>query len=319
MVVEVGILEIGRERERGEELVTGEEERPTLDLRGLIVGATATGSCPGGDDDGGLCSDLTRNYLNGTIPAEWSSLPLQHISLLGNRLRGADTQRVREHHQSYRSNGRVQSAFGSYSSGAWQSLPIQISNYAFFTHIATCLHLSSNYFTGELPERLAQLITLKRLVIEASGLNGPIPPGIALLEKMDHLRISDLNGNEDTFPQLILRSCNITGEGFYGTERNWRSVGTFDLMEAAAGVAAVRGVSLPVPSSQPSRKEWHAVSEHSVRNVGNESAFVVVLVVPQSLNLRYFDSYGIIRDIMQNHLFQMQKISEMRRSKFCVQ
>ncbi|KAA8540086.1 hypothetical protein F0562_026778 [Nyssa sinensis] len=41
-------------------------------------------------------------------------------------------------------------------------------------------------------------------------------------------------------------------------------------MEAAAGVAAVRGVSLPVPSSQPSRKEWRAVSEHSVRNAGNE-------------------------------------------------
>ncbi|KAA8519961.1 hypothetical protein F0562_014217 [Nyssa sinensis] len=41
-------------------------------------------------------------------------------------------------------------------------------------------------------------------------------------------------------------------------------------MEAAAGVAAVRGVSLPVPSSQPSRKEWRAVSEHSVQNAGNE-------------------------------------------------
>ncbi|KAA8523624.1 hypothetical protein F0562_010047 [Nyssa sinensis] len=42
-------------------------------------------------------------------------------------------------------------------------------------------------------------------------------------------------------------------------------------MEAAASVAAVRDVSLPVPSSQPSRKEWHVVSEHSVRNAGNET------------------------------------------------
>ncbi|KAA8535532.1 hypothetical protein F0562_030535 [Nyssa sinensis] len=41
-------------------------------------------------------------------------------------------------------------------------------------------------------------------------------------------------------------------------------------MEAAAGVAAVRGVYLPVPSSQLSRKEWRAVLEHSVRNAGNE-------------------------------------------------
>ncbi|XP_059628955.1 uncharacterized protein LOC132271552 isoform X2 [Cornus florida] len=41
-------------------------------------------------------------------------------------------------------------------------------------------------------------------------------------------------------------------------------------MEAAAGVAASRGVSLPMVSSQPSRKEWRAVSEHLVRNSGNE-------------------------------------------------
>ncbi|XP_058104943.1 uncharacterized protein LOC131248608 isoform X2 [Magnolia sinica] len=42
-------------------------------------------------------------------------------------------------------------------------------------------------------------------------------------------------------------------------------------MEAAAGGAAAgRGGPLPIPSSQPSRKEWRAVSEHSVRNAGNE-------------------------------------------------
>lgn len=38
-------------------------------------------------------------------------------------------------------------------------------------------------------------------------------------------------------------------------------------MESAAGVAAPRGVSLPMPSSQASRKEWRVVSE---RNAGNE-------------------------------------------------
>ncbi|KAM1356926.1 hypothetical protein ACFX13_031712 [Malus domestica] len=34
-----------------------------------------------------LC-DLTRNYLSGTIPPEWSSLRLLNISLIGNRLTG---------------------------------------------------------------------------------------------------------------------------------------------------------------------------------------------------------------------------------------
>ncbi|KAF6153720.1 hypothetical protein GIB67_000953 [Kingdonia uniflora] len=46
-------------------------------------------------------------------------------------------------------------------------------------------------------------------------------------------------------------------------------------MEAAAGVAAGRGGSLPMPSStfsssQSARKEWRAISEHSVRNSTNE-------------------------------------------------
>ncbi|KAA8515280.1 hypothetical protein F0562_018490 [Nyssa sinensis] len=49
-------------------------------------------------------------------------------------------------------------------------------------------------------------------------------------------------------------------------------------MEATAGVSAVRGVSLPAPSSQPSQKEWRAISEHSVRNAGNE--------IPESMNLQ---------------------------------
>lgn len=44
---------------------------------------------------------------------------------------------------------------------------------------------------------------------------------------------------------------------------------------AAAGVAAARGVSLPVSSSsaQASRKEWRAVSEQSLRNSSSEVLF----------------------------------------------
>ncbi|KAF5203199.1 kinase protein [Thalictrum thalictroides] len=32
--------------------------------------------------------DLTRNYLNGTIPRSWASLPLVFLSLLGNLVTG---------------------------------------------------------------------------------------------------------------------------------------------------------------------------------------------------------------------------------------
>ncbi|XP_058209735.1 probable leucine-rich repeat receptor-like serine/threonine-protein kinase At3g14840 isoform X15 [Rhododendron vialii] len=105
-------------------------------------------------------------------------------------------------------------------------------------------HLTSNYFTGELPKELANLTTLKefligsnyftgkipdfiqnwtnleKLGIVGSGLDGPIPPSIGLLTKLSELRISDLNGSQASFPPLnnlirlealILRSCNING------------------------------------------------------------------------------------------------------------
>ncbi|WKA11928.1 hypothetical protein VitviT2T_029376 [Vitis vinifera] len=106
------------------------------------------------------------------------------------------------------------------------------------------MHLTSNKFTGELPETFAKLTTLKdfrigdnnftgtipkliqnwtnlkKLVIQASGMSGPIPPEIGVLAKLSDLRISDLKGTEATFPplsnmtnlnRLILRSCNLSG------------------------------------------------------------------------------------------------------------
>jgi hypothetical protein len=33
--------------------------------------------------------DLTRNYLNGSIPPEWGASSLLNISLLGNRISGS--------------------------------------------------------------------------------------------------------------------------------------------------------------------------------------------------------------------------------------
>ncbi|KAA8524033.1 hypothetical protein F0562_010536 [Nyssa sinensis] len=177
--------------------------------------------------------DLTFNYLNGTIPAEWGSLPLQHISLLGNRLTGSIPTEF--------GNITTLTALTVEYNQLSGTIPPALGN---LTHL-DYIHLSSNFFTGELPETLANLTALtdfrisdnnftgnipnfiqnwtnlKRLEIRASGLSGPIPRGLALLGTMEYLIISDLNGNEDTFPPLtkmqnlktlILRSCNLVGE-----------------------------------------------------------------------------------------------------------
>ncbi|XP_037496737.1 probable leucine-rich repeat receptor-like serine/threonine-protein kinase At3g14840 [Jatropha curcas] len=178
--------------------------------------------------------DLTRNYLNGTIPSTWGSTQLEVISLLGNRLTGPIPKEL--------GNISTLIEFVVESNQLSGELPQELGN---LNNIRRML-LSSNNFSGQLPETFASLTTLDdfrigdnqftgqipsliqnwtnitRLVIQASGLSGPIPTGISLLTKMIDLRISDLsNGTEISFPPLndlknlkilILRSCNIGGQ-----------------------------------------------------------------------------------------------------------
>lgn len=178
--------------------------------------------------------DFSRNYLKGTIPAEWGAMPLVNISIIGNRLTGPIPKEI--------GNISTLAIFTVEFNQLSGVLPQELGN---LTRLEK-MHLSSNYFTGQLPATFEKLTTMKdfrigdnsftgqipdliqkwtnleKLVIQGSGLSGPIPPGIALLEKMADLRISDLQGNgtEAPFPPLtnmknlktlILRSCNIIG------------------------------------------------------------------------------------------------------------
>ncbi|XP_048441743.1 probable leucine-rich repeat receptor-like serine/threonine-protein kinase At3g14840 [Pyrus x bretschneideri] len=177
--------------------------------------------------------DLTRNYLSGTIPPEWSSLRLVNISLVGNRLTGPIPVEFAKI-----TTLRSLDLSSNSLSGA---LPEELGN---FPHMERML-LSSNNFTGYLPDSFAKLTTLKdfrisdtnfsgeipkfiekwtnleKLVIQGSGLMGPIPRGISLLTNLTDLRITDLIGPALPFPPLdnmknmktlMLRGCNIIGE-----------------------------------------------------------------------------------------------------------
>ncbi|XP_057958111.1 probable leucine-rich repeat receptor-like serine/threonine-protein kinase At3g14840 isoform X2 [Malania oleifera] len=176
--------------------------------------------------------DLTRNYLSGTIPPEWGSLPLVNISLLGNRLTGSIPKEIGsistlesfvvEFNQL---SGVIPRELGNLSS--IKRLFLTSNNFTgelpgTFAKLTTLndFRISDNYFTGSIPNFIQNWANLSRLVIQASGLEGPIPPGISLLEKITDLRISDLNGTEELFPPLsnaknlkilVLRSCNIIG------------------------------------------------------------------------------------------------------------
>ncbi|RXH84059.1 hypothetical protein DVH24_026958 [Malus domestica] len=103
--------------------------------------------------------DLTRNYLSGTIPPEWSSLPLLNISLLGNRLTG--------------------------------SIPKELGN---ITTLKS-LDISFNNFSGPLPQELGSWAHIERLMLRSCNLTGKIP---LYLAQMKNLKTLDLSFNKLT-------------------------------------------------------------------------------------------------------------------------
>ncbi|KAK3424564.1 hypothetical protein EUGRSUZ_F01353 [Eucalyptus grandis] len=176
--------------------------------------------------------DVTRNYLNGTIPKEWGSTKLVNISLLGNRLTGPIPKELGNISTLWKLvveinqlSGAVPPELGNLSQ--LHQLHLTSNNFTgelpkTFAKLTTFqeLRLSDNQFTGKIPDFIQNLTNLYMLVIQGSGLQGPIPSGISLLEKLSDLRISDLNGLESQVPRLrctnittlILRSCNLIGE-----------------------------------------------------------------------------------------------------------
>ncbi|CAL5190212.1 unnamed protein product [Lathyrus oleraceus] len=176
--------------------------------------------------------DVSRNYLNGTIPKEWGSTNLFNISLLGNRLTGSIPTAITNIStlqslvlESNQFSGNLPPGFEKLTQ--IQRLLLSSNNFngelpAALAKLTTLqdIRLGDNQFTGKIPDFIRSWTSLKKLVIEGSGLSGPIPSGISVLEKLNDLRISDLNGFEhSTFPQLsnmtlktlILRNCNING------------------------------------------------------------------------------------------------------------
>ncbi|KAJ0915182.1 putative transferase [Helianthus annuus] len=60
--------------------------------------------------------------------------------------------------------------------------------------------IGGNNFSGKILEFIGQWISLESLRIQASGLEGPIPYNITLLESLTDLRISDLRRRDTPIP-----------------------------------------------------------------------------------------------------------------------
>ncbi|KAJ0688319.1 putative non-specific serine/threonine protein kinase [Helianthus annuus] len=92
---------------------------------------------------------------------------------------------------------------------------------ASFANLTTIkeFRIGGNNFSGKIPDYIGRWQSLKSLM-QASGLEGPIPWRITLLANLSDLRISDLGGtaalcppfvNTTSFKTLILRNCNLFG------------------------------------------------------------------------------------------------------------
>ncbi|XP_021294046.1 probable LRR receptor-like serine/threonine-protein kinase At1g07650 isoform X1 [Herrania umbratica] len=177
--------------------------------------------------------DLTRNYLNGTIPREWASLKLESLCLNANRLSGRIpdylgniTTLTYLNLETNLFSGPVPPELGKLfnlerlilsANNLTGPLPRALTS---LTKLAE-LRISSNNFTGRIPDIFQSWKQLQKLEIQASGFQGPIPPSISSLNNLIELRISDLNGgalsqfpylrNMKSLENLMLRSCRISG------------------------------------------------------------------------------------------------------------
>ncbi|XP_028090215.1 probable leucine-rich repeat receptor-like serine/threonine-protein kinase At3g14840 isoform X7 [Camellia sinensis] len=121
--------------------------------------------------------DISRNYVNGTIPPEWGSLPLVNISLLGNRITG--------------------------------SIPSQIGNIT----TLNSLILEFNELSGDLPQELGNLSSITRLDLSFNKLSGEIPSTFKNLSNLTSIDLSynNLSSSGDSFCGSRQSKLNLFG------------------------------------------------------------------------------------------------------------
>ncbi|KAF8006485.1 hypothetical protein BT93_K0703 [Corymbia citriodora subsp. variegata] len=191
--------------------------------------------------------DITRNYINGSLPATLTQIPLTILSALGNRISGIPKEI---------GNISTLEEFVLEDNMLEGALEPNIGNLSRLRRLL----LSANNFTGTIPESFGNLKNLQdfridgstlsgkipdfignwtkitRLDMQGTSMEGPIPSSISSLKNLTELRISDLNGPSSNFPDLqgmnmkylIMRNCLLTGSipDYIG---EWTALYTLDL------------------------------------------------------------------------------------------
>ncbi|PWA39321.1 leucine-rich repeat transmembrane protein kinase [Artemisia annua] len=159
--------------------------------------------------------DLTRNFLDGTIPIEWGSM--QRLLIIDEAARDASAPAIPRDTEE-KAQGSQMSGVKVFEGASTASLTsFAATDFDYLTYRTVednmmsgiipeelgslarieRLFLNSNNFTGEFPASFANLTTLKELTVEDNMMSGIIPEELGSLARIE---------------RLFLNSNNFTGE-----------------------------------------------------------------------------------------------------------
>ncbi|KAF5780773.1 putative protein kinase RLK-Pelle-DLSV family [Helianthus annuus] len=177
--------------------------------------------------------DLSRNYINGTIPSSFSRLSVSILSLLGNRLSGPIPEEIGGMSTLEelviednllggplpRNLGRL-SRLRRFLASANNFTGTIPESYGRLTNLED-FRIDGSSLSGRIPDFIGNWTNLTRLDLQGTSMEGPIPSTISRLTKLKELRITDLAGaSSSRFPDLLsmtqlnrltLRNCLLTG------------------------------------------------------------------------------------------------------------
>ncbi|XP_039116046.1 probable LRR receptor-like serine/threonine-protein kinase At1g53440 isoform X3 [Dioscorea cayenensis subsp. rotundata] len=153
--------------------------------------------------------DLTRNYLAGSIPVSWASLPLTNLGLEGNMIQG----QIPWSFGKLINLKRILISANNLTGKLPESLG-NLTNIVFF-------RIDGNPISGNIPDFIGNWKKLDRLDMQGTSMEGPFPANFFSSATVTQLRVTDLRGGYWEFPQLtnitnikklVLRNLSLSGE-----------------------------------------------------------------------------------------------------------
>ncbi|XP_020250161.1 probable LRR receptor-like serine/threonine-protein kinase At1g53430 isoform X2 [Asparagus officinalis] len=201
----------------------------------LLKGLNLRGALP--DEFANLTSlqvlDLTWNYLSGSIPVAWASLPLTNLSLIGNQISGKIPDEMGKITtlktlvlEDNKLQGPIPQSLGNLvnldrlvlaSNNLSGELPDTLGKLRNLTDV----RLDGNPISGKIPSFISNWTILECLNLQGTNLEGPFPPNFSTLESLSELRVTDIKGGIVEFPllkkmknmqRLVLRNLSLSGQ-----------------------------------------------------------------------------------------------------------